>query len=481
MGDKRIGWRALLTAAALLLGLSCGGRSGQLWSQGGDLSPVDAGVADSRVSDLLPPDQQAPAPDLGPVPPEWTTTFGGSGASLIKALAVHGPGAVYVAGAYSGTGRFGSHTCAGYGSYDLFLVRLGKDGGVQWALCGGGSGHDSGLGLAVGPGGDLWLSGEYNGTATLGSTRFSSHGSSDIFLARVSPAGKVRWVVVGGGGGMDRGSAVTVDPTSGAAYLAGSVTAAANLGPHKLKASGLATSFFARVSPTGDFVWAVGAASDTWSQPAAVRLSAGGALYAAGNFGDRFALGGKTLKGTSASQGYLARLDSAGKVSWAVAATGPRSVELSAIDTDAGGALYATGKFRGTMNLGALKVVDASGANLFNRAFVVKLSPSGAGAWILSDGGDGLSSGEGRVVRVSPAPTGAIHLLGSCISAYDLGGHKLKDKGPFLARLTATGKATWSLSLQPRDSSLMELDAAGGVYLAQEELKGVLRVYKLTP
>ena len=450
-------------------------------SGGADLVLADAGAADARGRDLLGPDRQGPAPDLGPVPAEWSVTFGGSGSNMVRALAAAGPDAVYVAGAYSGKASFGPHACASLGSYDIFLARLGKDGGFRWVLCGGSSGHDSGLDLALGPGGDLWLSGEFNGTATLGGVAFSSTGSSDLFLARVSPAGKVRWVVTGGGAGLDRGTTVAVDPATGVAFLAGSATLGASFGKHKVQASGLENSFFARVTAAGAFTWAVGAISDTWSRPVALGLSTGGALHVAGNFGDKVTLGGHVLKGTATAHGYLARLDSAGKVTWALAATGPQKTELTAMDTDASGALFVTGTYKGQMALGSLKAPGPSGTTLFDRTFVARFGPAGAGAWLLTDT-SGDASGQGRVVRASPTSPATLYLLANASRSYSLGGHQIKDKGPFLARLTTAGKATWSRSLQPQDGKVMALDTAGGVYLAYEEsLNNALRLYKLTP
>lgn len=478
----------MLAALALPLA-ACGGRSGLHHGRedGGadgraDIALVDAGSPDTRIHDQRAADQVAPPPDLGPVPKAWSVTFGGSTASQINAISVARPDAVFLTGAYSGKAKFGPHTCSSLGSYDLYLARLGKDGGFQWVICGGGAGYDGGLDLAQGLGGDLWLSGEFNGPATLGGVALSSAGSSDLFLARVTPTGKVRWVVTGGGAGLDKGTAVRVDPATGDAFVAGSATLGASFGKLKLKASGLQNSFFARVSPAGSFVWAVGAASDTWSRPVAMARSAKGALFVAGNFGSRVTLGGHILKGTATAHGYLARLDSAGKVTWALAATGPAHTELTAMDTDASGALHVTGTYKGQMALGTLKAPGPTGSNLFNRAFVARLSPAGAGAWLLTDTGNGLTMGQSRVVRASQTAAGPLYLLATSNSPYDLGGFKIKDKGPFLARITAAGQATWSQSLLPHDAHLLALDAMGGVYLASNEiLTPGLRLYKLTP
>ena len=424
---------------------------------------------------------QVPGPDLGPAKKTWTATGGGNGPNLVKALAVDGQRTVFVTGAYSGSATFGKHKLTSAGAYDIFLARLGPDGSFLWVLGGGGPGFDSGSDVAVGPGGDVWLSGEFNGSITLGGKKLTPAGSSDIFVARISQAGAVKWVATGGGMGLDRGISVAVDRSTGDAYLAGSITAAATIGQHKLQVSGLESLILARLTPTGTFSWAQSAASSTWSRPVEVQLGADGAVYVAGNFGDAVTLGSKTLKGTGTGHGFLARFNSAGKVVWAEAALGSKVAQMAALATDSSGNVYATGLFNGELTLGALKVPKSSTSVtvLFERIFVVKLSPKGAGEWVLSDDGTTTSMGRGLVVRASPA--NSPYLLGTCNTAYKLGSLGVCKQGPFLARLTTAGKATWATGLLPKGGTLMELDAAGGVYMARDEYYGQMLIYKLTP
>ena len=485
--------RAMAEVLLLAMLAGCGGRSGLMAGKdaGADSPRPDSGAADggSREArppdgptpDLTPPDLQVPGPDLGPAKKTWTATGGGNGPNLVKALAVDGQRTVFVTGAYSGSATFGKYKLTSAGAYDIFLARLGPDGKFIWVLGGGGPGFDSGSDVAVGPGGDVWLAGEFNGDITLGAKKLTSVGSSDVFVARISPAGTVKWVATGGGSGLDRGTSVAVDASTGHAYLAGSITAAATLGQHKLQVSGLENSILACLTPTGTFSWAQSAASSTWSRPVEVQFAANGAIYVAGNFGDSVTLGSKTLKGTGTGHGFLARFNSAGKAVWAEAAVGPKEVQMAALATDSSGSVYATGLFDGKMTLGALKVPlsSTSGTLLFKRIFVVKISPGGAGEWVLSDDGSTTSIGQGVVVRVSPASSP--YLLGTCNTAYKLGSLGVCQQGPFLARLTTAGKATWATGLLPKGGTLMELDAAGGVYLARDEYYGQILIYKLTP
>ena len=86
------------------------------------------------------------------------------------------------------------------------------------------------------------------------------------------------------------------------------------------------------------------------------------------------------------------------------------------------------------------------------------------------------------VMSLMLASAGVIRLLANCVNDCSLGGYTIKDRGPYLARITPAGKATWSKHLLPRDGTLMELDSKGGVYLAREEvLSGALGLDKFTP
>ncbi len=91
---------------------------------------------------------------------------------------------------------------------------------ASWAEGMGGSGEDLILKSVTGPNGDIWLIGLFSDTASFGSTTLSSSGDYDVFIARMTATGQWVWAAKAGGSTNDRAFGITVD-AQGNAYVAG--------------------------------------------------------------------------------------------------------------------------------------------------------------------------------------------------------------------------------------------------------------------
>ena len=101
-------------------------------------------------------------------------------------------GNIYVTGNFdSGSITLGSITLTSAGATDIFIVKYNNDGVVQWAIQEGGSGCESGLTIYADNAGYLYVSGQYEETATFGEgdTSITSRGSTDIFVAKYTSDG----------------------------------------------------------------------------------------------------------------------------------------------------------------------------------------------------------------------------------------------------------------------------------------------------
>src|SRR6201999_2005386 len=82
---------------------------------------------------------------------------------------------------------------------------------VVWAVAAGGPGPDKTRGVAADPEGNVYITGEFTGTAHFGKQTITSHGDLDAFVAKYNRAGECLWARGGGGSRTDRGYAVAVD------------------------------------------------------------------------------------------------------------------------------------------------------------------------------------------------------------------------------------------------------------------------------
>jgi hypothetical protein len=118
---------------------------------------------------------------------------------------------------------------------------------------GSGAGNDRGNGIAVDDAGNVYVTGTFSDTLTLGTTNLVSAGGSDAFMLKYDRAGHVLWAKRAGGPGNDAGTAVAVDPF-GSVYFSGIAT---NLVSFDGIAWTNATSqsFMAKYDSSGALLW----------------------------------------------------------------------------------------------------------------------------------------------------------------------------------------------------------------------------------
>ena len=143
-------------------------------------------------------------------------------------IEVDGSGNVYVTGFFSGTSNFGGSSLTAAGGQGRFLwqnIRL-----LVWLIgffSAGGTGAEQGNGIAVDGSGNVIVTGQFEGSATFGTTVLNSAvntasatNSIDVFTLKLSAMGAFSWVEQGSGEETDRGMDISVD-ASGNIYIIG--------------------------------------------------------------------------------------------------------------------------------------------------------------------------------------------------------------------------------------------------------------------
>lgn len=148
-------------------------------------------------------------------------------------------------------------------SEDIFVAKYDSDGEFVWATWAGGTGADSGLGIAADGAGNSIVTGYFSGTATFfgpGSMpMLSSDGSIDVFIAKYAPDRTVLWARRAGGTSNDAGAPIALSAAD-SARVAGTFELSATFGPGEanettLMASGSSDIFvasYADVAPPPD-------------------------------------------------------------------------------------------------------------------------------------------------------------------------------------------------------------------------------------
>jgi uncharacterized delta-60 repeat protein len=119
--------------------------------------------------------------------------WGGSNIDYAYGVAVDFSGNIYLAGTTVSTGAGGG---------DVFLLKFDSTSGLLWQRTWGGSNNEYGYGVAVGPSGDIYVTGQ---------TASFSVANIDAFLLKFDSTGSLLWQKIWVAGNYSVGNAVAVD------------------------------------------------------------------------------------------------------------------------------------------------------------------------------------------------------------------------------------------------------------------------------
>jgi hypothetical protein len=224
----------------------------------------------------------------------WAFRAGGTVTDNGLAIAVDSGSNALVTGNFAGLATFAdldapaAATLISAGGGDGFLVKYDPQGQLIWARQASGSGNDSGHGIAVDSGGDVYVTGAFGAVATFATPAstisLTSAGLDDVFVARYSAAGELRWATRAGGSRADRALAIGLDGSRNS-YITGFFTDEASFGGRTLAGSGTEI-LLAKLDPNGAFLQAVSAGGPRADEGRGIAIAPDRTIYLTGTFRD---------------------------------------------------------------------------------------------------------------------------------------------------------------------------------------------------
>ncbi|MFO7677217.1 MAG: SBBP repeat-containing protein, partial [Thermoplasmatota archaeon] len=239
---------------------------------------------------------------------QWAENAGGSGRDVGSDIVLDGFGNAYVIGHFFQTSLFGDYELTSEGYSDVFVAKIDSTGVWQWAERAGGTSWDYGYGIAGDASGNTYITGEFQETASFGSTVLTSAEDMDVFVAKLSNDGIWQWAERAGGTDSDSGHDVALD-ADGDVYITGRfVSTDAEFGVTTLSSEGGADLFVAKLSNEGVWQWAEQAGGpEYYDHGYGIAVDHNGGIYITGIFLDSITFGDITLTG-SHNDLFLAKL-----------------------------------------------------------------------------------------------------------------------------------------------------------------------------
>jgi hypothetical protein len=352
----------------------------------------------------------------------------------------------------------------------------------NWAKRIGGGGVDRGNSLTVDASGNVYTTGNFNGTVDFdpgaGVQNLVSAGNSDIYIIKTNAAGQLVWAIRMGGTSGDFSNAIAVD-AAGNIYITGYFWGTADFDPGPgtlhLTAAGYFDAFISKLDASGNLVWAKSFSSSTGIQAGAIAVDASGNVHTTGviNGTVDFDPGAGIYNLTSAGGGdiFVSKLDAMGNFVWAkiIGSTGGDNGESLAVD--ASGNVYITGYFQGTVDFDP----GAGTQNLYSvddrDIFISKLDASGNFVWVKHMGGALYDIGYSIKVDASGNVYTAGFFQGTVDFDPGMNIHNLVSEGMtdvFISKLDDAGNFVWAKSVGGSGSDWahsLVIDASENVYL----------------
>jgi len=393
---------------------------------------------------------------------QWAKQAGGSSSDYGSGISVDANGNSYVTGQFQETATFGTTTLTSSGSDDVFVAKMDIDGNWEWAKKAGGTGADKSYGINVDANGNSYVTGIFKETAAFGADSLTSSGAYDVFVAKIDIDGNWQWAKKAGGTNYDYGKSISVE-ANGNSYVIGYFKGTATFGADSLTSSGNYDVFVAKLDTAGNWQWAKQAGGTSADNGYGISVDVNGNSYVTGYFKETAAFGADSLTSSGSYDIFMAKLDTDGDWQWAKQAGGTSSDYGYGMSVDVNGNLYVTGYFRETAAFGSTTLTSIDSYDIF----VAKLDIDGNWQWAKQAGGTSDDYGYSISVDVNSNS----YVTGIFSGTATFGAFTLTSNGNFdvfVAKLDIDGNWQWAKHAGGIGSDIgngISLDANGNSFV----------------
>jgi len=275
----------------------------------------------------------------------------------------------------------------------LTVIGFGQQPSFEWAVGEGGSSADQTESVQVGVNGDVFITGQFQGTVDFdpgaGVFNLVSNGGRDIFVQKLDNSGNFIWAKSIGGSSGDYGYSITTDASDNV-YVCGffqSVSVDFDPGPgiQIETLSGASDGFVLALDSNGDFLWShvTGGAGQECSR--SIDYDGLGNIVLSGYFDSTvdFDPGVGTLSLTSNGNYdvFIQKLSITGSLVWVKSVGGTDNDDVKDLEIDASGNVVLCGNFKTTVDFdpspGVMNFTSLGNDDIF----VLNLSSSGNYNW----------------------------------------------------------------------------------------------------
>jgi hypothetical protein len=179
----------------------------------------------------------------------WSGRYGDPLDQLALGVAVGPMDGIALTGSFQSTINFGALDNQSKGASDIFVAKLSADGAYEWDKAYGDVADDAGQSVVFDAGGDVLVTGGFQGAVDFGGGALTSLVSYDVFLLKLTAAGAHGWSSNFGDATSQYGVSLARDPVTGSILAAVSASGTIDFGLGPLTSAGMADVALVKLSP----------------------------------------------------------------------------------------------------------------------------------------------------------------------------------------------------------------------------------------
>ncbi len=282
----------------------------------------------------------------------WAKSFGSTESDKGYSLMTNANGDVFLTGFYSAHIYFDNIHLTPAGLGDVYTMKLNSAGVVQWAKKGAGSENDKGKGITFDRNGNVYVAGFFTDQATFSGNTINNNGTTGGFLVKYDASGQFVWLK-GNCCGTSEYDGIAIDADDNI-YTTGYFTGTVTIGSTTLTSSGSSDILMVKYDPSGNVIWAKKAGGPYEDIANGITVdSINEMFYITGQLDDHGYFDSKYAGAAGNRDVYIAAYDLNGNCQWVKPYGGVNRDIAYGIASDRNGYICTTGIYTGSANFGS--------------------------------------------------------------------------------------------------------------------------------
>jgi hypothetical protein len=312
--------------------------------------------------------------------PVWASSPGGTGGLEILSMVIDNSGNLYLAGSLTGVAIFGTDTISNLTSpKNVFIGKFDSNGNLIWSQQATGVAENIAFGIALNNNSEVYVTGTYDSSVTIGSTFLQGGSGENIFIAKYDNNGNHLWAKSSSSTNVLFVTGIVCDQFNHVC-ITGHFSNTISFGSFTISSpiNGGSSILLVKYDSAGNVLWAQNSGGFPSSGYAKCLSSdSSGNFYCAGYFNSPIMIfGTDTLTNAGFSDLFLTKYDSSGNYIWSERAGGADYDDANSIHTDINGNTYMTGFFKQYINFGTTVLTGP-----YQELYVAKYDANGNALW----------------------------------------------------------------------------------------------------